>query len=382
MGWAIRGEWGNWWGETVPGALIGMALWLGFGVSEDLWQMLAFGAALAVAHTVGGEISYGKIVGYVKDEHDRSPAFGIFGLFLVGGMIGFFPATALGLLLTDVAYDLASLGLWAVLSTAGALLAYKLLVLGLRLRLSPPRSDYWAATLGASLASLAFFGLVSPDRVVILTESLGWCGYGMGFALGGLLHRMATRRRWRFDSWKWMEHSVGFFGTLGLVVAVLALGGDIGELGLSTEAMFLSALVVLWFVPYLVATDVFQDWTFRLWHIGTSASVNLLEPDDPGSRARPRNGEIWRTITSRELFLATQIAAACSLVLVALLLPSLALNGADGGSGKGLFCLLVTVYTLIAVAKNVPIERGRERLIVWATFAGMAGLSLLLSVPS
>lgn len=389
LGWAIRGEWGNWWGETVPGALVGMSLWIAFGQSQSAWQMLAFGAAIAVSHTVGGDISYGKIVGYVvsrgslvdrRREHpeNRSPLFGLFGLFLVGGMIGFFPATALGLLMTGVAYDIGTLGLWAVLAAIGAFLTYKLVVLGLGLRLSPPRSDFWAATFGASVASMLFFGLVSRDGVVLTVSALGWLGYGSGFVVGGLLHRVAVRRRWRVDSWKWMEHSVGFFGGIGLAVSVLFLGGEIGQILLTRESRFLSAIVVFWVVPYLIVNDVFQDWTFRLWHSGTSASINLLDPNDPESRVTRRPGEVWRSITSRRVFVGFELTALCCLVLVAPIAAALAAEWKGDGLQNEVFCALIVLYTAIAVVKVVPIERSRPRVIVWATFSAMAGMCIVL----
>jgi len=389
LGWAIRGEWGNWWGETVPGALVGMSLWIAFGQSESAWQMLAFGAALAISHTVGGDISYGKIVGYVvsrrslldrrrEDPENRSPLFGLFGLFLVGGMIGFFPATALGLLMTGVTYNIGTLSLWAVLAAIGAFLTYKLVVLGLGLRLSPPRSDFWAATFGASVASVLFFGLVSRDGVVLTVSALGWLGYGSGFVVGGLLHRLAFRRRWRLDSWKWMEHSVGFFGGIGLAVSVLFVGDGIGQIPLASESRFLSAIVIFWVVPYLILNDVFQDWTFRLWHFGTPRSINLLDPNDPESRVAQRPGEVWKTITSRKVFVGFQLAALCCLVLAAPIGAAFAAEWKGDGLQDEVFCTLMVLYTAIAVMKAVPIERSRAGVIVWATFSVMAGICIVL----
>jgi len=206
LGWAIRGVWGHWWGETAVGALCGMSIWLAFGESGNAWQMLVL--------------------------PQRSPGFGLFAIFLVGGMIGFYPATALGLLMRGASYGLDDLALWAVLASLGAFLAYKLLVLGLGLRLSPPRSDYWAATLGGAVSTMAYFAAMR-DLVVLGTGLLGWFGYGGGFVAGLLLHRKAVRAGWRVDSWKWMEHSVGFFGGISLAhrgVLVRAVYGSLGQL--------------------------------------------------------------------------------------------------------------------------------------------------------
>lgn len=388
LGWAVRGEWGNWWGETVPGAFAGMAIWLAFGQSNSAWQMLAFGAALAVAHTVGGDISYGKIIGYVvsrrtifdrekENPANRSPLYGLFALFLVGGMIGFFPATALGLLITSVSYDIGDLALWAVLASAGAFLTYKLIVLGLGFRLSPPRSDYWAATLGGSLASMAFFTFISKDFIVVRTGLLGWLGYGFGFMIGGLIHRRAVKAGWRVDSWKWMERSVGFFGGLGLGVSAVLGGYPLVEIPLGATEALLSFIVVFWFTPYLILSDVFQDWAFRCWLIGTPRSVSLL-PGDPEGFNSPPPEKGWKCIISRRSFTAFHALALLSLVPLSLLALHLVATW-DGVAFYRLpFVTALCLFTGIGIIKFLPVQRDREKLMVQATFVIQILICLML----
>jgi hypothetical protein len=214
-----------------------MSIWLAFGETHNAWQMLLFGATLAVSLSLGGRVSYIRIVGYIqtrgaddphapgvrKDmygeesdtQYDRSPLFGLFAIFIVGGLWGFFGGTALGLLMTDISYELADLALWGILASLGAFLSYKLLVLGLDLHLSPPKPDTWAVMLGGCLATTAFFAFGPGDLVVLRTALLGWLGCGGGFVIGALIHRWCVMAGRYPYSWKFMECSVGFWGGSG-----------------------------------------------------------------------------------------------------------------------------------------------------------------------
>ncbi len=225
LGWGLRGEWGHWWGATVPGAFCGMSLWLGFGTVSNGWQMIVLGAVMAVSLSLGGVLSYGRIVGYVKGQHDRPPLFGVLALFLVGGLWGFFGGTALGLIASEKDYVFGDMALWAVLSSIAAFGCYKLLVKGLDLHLSPPRSDAWAPVLGAALGTLAFFMIYPGDWLVVGFGLIGWAGFGGGFSLGSLIHRFCHNAGLDVDSWKFMEHSVGFWGGLSLGIAAFLNNG-------------------------------------------------------------------------------------------------------------------------------------------------------------
>jgi hypothetical protein len=334
LGWGLRGEWGHWWGAAVPGSFCGMGLWLAFGESVSLWQTLLFGAIMGVSLSLGGVLSYGKIVGYVKSEHDRSPAFGLLGLFLVGGLWGFFGGTALGLLTSPVGYGFTDLAIWGIASSIGAYLAYKLLVLGMDLHLSPPRSDAWAAVLGGALASTAYFALGPGDLVVLRTAYLGWLGFGGGFAVGGLIHRFCTRSGWNVDSWKFMEHSVGFWGGMALGVSVLLSGEPIAEMPISQSALLASSIVVLWLVPYMNINNNFEYWWERGW-------------------------------CGRRAFVIFQLGSLAALFLLGSYVSGLDFEG--GTRGGPVFLGLMAAMTLMAIAK-FGFSTSRTRKIVDAVF--------------
>jgi hypothetical protein len=385
LGWGVRGEWGNWWGETVPGVLAGMALWLAFGESGSAWQMLAFGAVLAVAHTVGGEISYGQIVSYVASgrslldrdpggDSKRSPLYGLAALFLVGGLIGFYPGVALGILASEETYMIGDFALWGAMAAMGALLFYQLVVRGLGFRLSPPRYDFWAPVLGASISTLAFF--LPRDLSVIRTSLIAWLGYGLGFALGGMVHRRAIRARWPVDSWKLMEHSVGLFGGMGLAVAVL-IGGGLQELALTPVASGLSLFVVFWFVPYLITTDVLNDWAFMEW-LPRSPRSRPIVPEGGGAR-EARNGT-WIRITSRRVFAAFQMCALLSILPFVLLSRDLVSSWDGSRWAHLLFALCISIHTLLGIVKYVPVGLDSRRKIIQTTYLILAGACVLMAL--
>ncbi len=347
LGWGLRGEWGHWWGATVPGASCGMATWLAFGAVDSGWQSLRFGATLAVSTSLGGILSYGRIVGYVKSEHDRSPLFGSFALLLVGGLWGFFVGTALGLLMTDTAYRISDLATWAVAASLGAFLAYKLLVVGLDLHLSPPRSDAWAAVLGGCIATVAFFWLEPHDMVVLRTAALGWLGFGGGFVLGALIHRRCTAAGWRIDSWKFMEHSVGFWGGLALGASAWLMGRELAAVPASDSGLLASAIVVLWWVPYMNISDNFQYWFLETRWIG------------------------------RRTFVLFQALSLASLPVFAILAGNL-VTGWEGSSRHDWpFLWTIGFMTFLGISKY-RFDRSKRRLVVDGIFAGEAAACVLL----
>jgi hypothetical protein len=376
LGWGLRGVWGHWWGAMVPGALGGMAIWIAFGGTGSVWQMLLFGTVLAVGLALGGTLSTLKVVGYVRGaipgqegyydwDYERSPLFGLAGVFLLGGMWGLFPGIALGLLTTEVEYGIADLALWGVLASLGAYLGYKLLVLGLDLHLSPPRSDGWAAVLGGSMATFAYFALIPADQTVLLGGVLGWLGFGFGYQAGSLLYRFCVRRELDLPSWKMGEHTIGFFGGLGLG-AFAALAGELRALPIGEAGLLASAFMVLWFVPYMSINN-----TVEFWLRGKRLDFRTYIPKD-----RQDPGPTWIT---RRTFAVFQLIALASLLPFAYLALEM-VESWPGTKGYVLpFAILILLLPVVAMAKR-RFERGRRRMIVYAIFSGQALACVVLAL--
>ena len=375
LGWGLRGVWGHWWGATVPGAFCGMSLWLAFGQTHDAWQMLLLGAALAASFSIGGKLSYIRIVGYVqtrgaKDPHapgvrrdmygeesdtryDRSPLYGLFAIFVVGGLWGFFGGAPLGILMTDVSYDFTDLALWAVLAFIGAFLAYKLLVVGLDMHLSPPKPDNWAIMLGGAISTALFFAFGPHDMVVLGTALFGCLGCGIGFVIGVLIHRRCVMAGKYPYSWKFMECSVGFWGGLALAASVALTQGEIAAVPASTSTRLLSILAVLWLVPYLNTSASFQYWSLE------------------------------RSWLSRRTFALFQVLAAALLVSFLTLAPDI-VNGWEGTSLHYLPFVGMLIY-MIFLGLILGLPRPRQLLLKWGAvkgmYVGMAATCLLLLLP-
>ena len=64
VGWGFRGDYGHEAGAMVPGALVALAICLTSG-REDWWNRAPMLAMLgAIGWAFGGQMSYGKIIGY------------------------------------------------------------------------------------------------------------------------------------------------------------------------------------------------------------------------------------------------------------------------------------------------------------------------------
>ena len=347
LGWGMRGEWGHWWGATVPGALCGMTLWLSYGEAQDVWQMVVLAAVMAASISLGGVLSYGKIVGYVKEQHDRSPAFGLFGLFLVGGLWGFFAGVGLGLATSGLCYGVGDLALWGTIAFTGAYLANKLLVLGLDLHLSPPRHDAWAPVLGAAVSTAAYLALLKGDISALVTALVGWVGFGGGFCIGALIHRWCVSAGLWLDSWKFMEHSVGFWGGLSLAAVVALRGGSIAPLPVGDATRLASAMLVFFLVPYMNLTNTAQYWFSEAKFI-TRKTFAVIQ------------------VICLVLFAASALA---------FLSFSRSLRSVEGG--PVIFSLYSGLLIVLAVAK-FRFSTARQRLAIDATFVGHLVICLLL----
>ncbi len=292
-------------------------------------------------------MSYGLLVGYStaeKGREERSPLYGMLGLFLVGGLWGFFAGIGFGVVASGGFMGLDDFWLWVLFSSLGAFAGYELLVRGLRLHLSPPRSDAWAAVAGGAAGTAVYFGFANPNWQVLASAVLGWLGFGGGFALGALVHRKGEEHNLGFSSWKYMEHNVGFFGGLGLATAAIIQG--VLRVDLSIPLKWV-CLILLWFLIYLVSSNNIEHWTFE---------------------------KKW---ISKNAFCLFQLGFLISLVPYSILSRTL-ISSWNGDHGLGVFLLILTIFTVIGTLKFVHSRRDLGSKVV-ATFAIQLGLCYFLA---
>ena len=82
VGWGFRGDYGHEAGAMVPGALLGLAICLASG-RQDWWQRSTMMAMCgAIGWAFGGQMSYGRVIGYTASSSLPDVAYGYASLFL------------------------------------------------------------------------------------------------------------------------------------------------------------------------------------------------------------------------------------------------------------------------------------------------------------
>jgi hypothetical protein len=297
VGWGFRGDYGHEAGAMVPGALLGLAICLASG-RTDWWRrstIMAFCGAIGWAF--GGQMSYGKVIGYTASSSLPNVAYGYGCLFLIGGLWAGIGSAMLALSVTQsrsylekfagplvalwlgwFAMDISGLTGWLVktwylhdtdwfaalsaLLIAGAyavivprsrsacffimLLAggwwagYIILTGLLGLRMTPPRSDNWSGCVGLFIA-IVFYLVHQKNRAALNVTLFGFLAGGVGFAVGDFV-QMLGRAQWgpigRFEALQGLDYWKWMEQLFGLIDQN---GGNLNTIGL----IFL-LLVMMW----------------------------------------------------------------------------------------------------------------------------------------
>lgn len=356
-GWGFRGDYGHEAGAMFPGAFLALSILIGSGRADWLRRIVPITLAAALGWALGGAVSYGKVIGYTAHSSWPDVAYGYTSLWIIGALWGSVGAGCLALALTMKrswlnawAYPLILLFVtWQVLDgqgitewaetqyvhmdvdwvaalsallvgllcyavqpwravaglmmtlAAGWLLGFFVLTYFFGLRMTPPRGDNWAGSVGLAVA---FFVWLHWHRywAAMYLFLVGAVAGGFGFALGDALNMMGRAgwgpvgelaRTLKLDAWKWMEQSFGLIMGLGVALGVLRLvkthlpspvedeeGGDIHCVGL----VFL--LVVMPWMNFFknirrlisdhqLGSDLFGV-TQPVWYIMIGAGVSLL----------------------------------------------------------------------------------------------------------
>ncbi len=213
--WAVRGQFGHEYGATWAAA-IGMLTAIVLSGREDWYKRLPVIVGLgAIAWGAGGMISYGMIVGYSHAPNLLNTGYGMLMLTIVGGLYGFMGGGMLGLTLESTPDKKVD---WAAVVTqmvAGGVLCWGVVIHQLEWLMTPPRSELWAACLGASLA-LGWYMYRNSYHRALRTAWYSALGGGFGFGFGVFLQRLGHASGIKFNWWNVMEYSTGFFSGLGL----------------------------------------------------------------------------------------------------------------------------------------------------------------------
>lgn len=218
--WAVRGKFGHEQGAAWAGSIGALSVLL--VAKRNDWYNNVFKIALAAAVGWGlsGMISYGQLVGYGRAGDFLNAYYGLLMLFVVGILYGFLGGGLFGLALADSKTFAVKWASVLAEMVAFALLTYGLLINQLEWLMTPPRSELWAACLGASIA-LAWYVIRNKQDGVLRVAVWSALGAGMGFAFGNFLQVMGAGSALKINFWNVMEYSIGFFGGLGMAFGTL-----------------------------------------------------------------------------------------------------------------------------------------------------------------
>lgn len=327
IGWGIRGNFGHEWGAALPGALAAMAAVLLSQREDWLRRIAYFAMFGAIGWSFGGSMSYMIVIAYTHSGHSPSVLYGFFCLFIIGflwGAVGgagtalpaflsrerltqfFIPLICIflawwadGVLESrfidtnpafsrhspldwyDTNWISALLVIAAVLvraairrrldwaerlilsMAAGWWVGFLLLTIGLRLHMTPPRSDNWAGSIGMTIGMWIFLQRHNLRGVLLASLTTGFIG-GLGFASAAALKLIEMKSGLTTNWHSILEQSYGFINGLGMAVAMEQIRNraprvsDAPPTHRWTEAFAVSFVLLL--LTYLNLYKEVDDW--------------------------------------------------------------------------------------------------------------------------
>jgi len=122
--------------------------------------------------------------------------------------------------------------------------------------MTPPRSELWAACLGASIA-VAWYIIRKKQTAVLKVAVYSSLGAGFGFAFGNFLQVIGSGSSLPFNFWNIMEYSIGFFGGLGMAYATLTSAWPVSNGQSSKTSNLLPILLLSVFIPFVLWDNSF-----------------------------------------------------------------------------------------------------------------------------
>ncbi len=427
LGWGIRGDYGHEAGAMVPGALVGLAVCLVSG-RADWWRRAGImGLCGALGWAFGGQMSYGRVIGYTASSSLLDVYYGYASLLLIGGLWAGVGAAILTLSVTSRRSYLEQFvrplvvlgGVWLLLGLSGlterlvewqylhdtdwvgassalvvaavcavllprdrgACVLIAVLALGwwggylvltglLGLHMTPPRSDNWAGCTGLFVA-LVLYLLRRRERAAVTLAGWGFLFGGLGFVIGDFAN-MLGRAQWgpigRYEALQGLDYWKWMEQLFGLVM------------GLGVGTLFLRRLRGKLAPPAEDARARSLDVAALLFLLIVMMWLNLLK----NVRTWARDGHIPQSLlglNARWWFLL--VGAVLSVVIVVAVVRHrrgrLPLSpSTDFGRAQLLFLVVMWIPVLGAFTQALPRMSSRAALLVHMSFWLCAGLCSLI----
>ena len=276
--WAVRGKFGHEQGAAWAGAIGAFSMVLVAKRSDWYNNVFKIGLAGAVGWGLSGMISYGQLVGYGRASDFLNAFYGLLMLFVIGVLYGILGGGLFGLALAD---SKAFKVKWASViaeMVAFALLTYGLLVNQLEWLMTPPRSELWAACLGASIA-LIWYAIRNNQNGVLRIAIWSGLGAGFGFAFGNFLQVLGATSALNINFWNVMEYSIGFFGGLGMAYGTLTSSWPEHAISENRQSNVVPILFITAFIPFVLWDQSFENekLNFIFKEGGTSETVLVFQ---------------------------------------------------------------------------------------------------------
>lgn len=273
--WAVRGKFGHEQGAAWAGGIGAMAVILVARRQDWHTRLIDISFAGAFGWGLSGMISYGVIIGHGRASDYFTISYGLLMLFIIGILYGFLGGGLFALSLSNTREERVP---WAVLiaeMVAFGLLAYGLIVNQLGWLMTPPRSELWAACLGACIP-IGWYAVRTKKRHVLRVAIWSALGAGWGFAFGNFLQVIARSTGFPLNPWNIMEYSIGFFGGLGMSYATLtSQWPPLEQRPFATQK--LPALLLFVAIPFMVWDQSFvRKKLGHVLELGGSESVVTL----------------------------------------------------------------------------------------------------------
>ncbi|MCB0628749.1 MAG: hypothetical protein R2824_21985 [Saprospiraceae bacterium] len=257
LGWAIRGVFGHWWGASWAGGMGTMALLFMIRNPNWLQRLPTISVLGAIGWGVGGIMSYGIVIGYCRATDFGNSWYGYSMLAVIGGLYGFIGGGLPALAMESRKDQKPDWPRLLVEMSVIGYLTYWLLITEMEWYMTPPRSEDWAVSFGASFA-LAWYAYRNKFYNTLRVAAYAALGAGFGFSFGNFIQTMGAVSGVSYNWWNVMEFALGFFGGLGMAYGVMRSSWP--EISLpARKAVNWTALIVLFFaIPFI---NLFQQFS-------------------------------------------------------------------------------------------------------------------------